>query len=46
MFSYNGVAHMIKVGSAWKWDLTFSDDLSAATEQQTQALLGTPKLQP
>ncbi|MGH9819291.1 MAG: hypothetical protein ACRD43_03905 [Pyrinomonadaceae bacterium] len=41
-FAFNGVAHMIKVGSVWKWDLTFSDDLSAATSQQTQALLGTP----
>ena len=46
MFALNGVAHMIKVGSVWKWDLTFSDDLGAATEQQTQALLGNPKLQP
>ncbi|MEP7075852.1 MAG: hypothetical protein ABI878_08575 [Acidobacteriota bacterium] len=42
-FAFNGVAHMIKIGSVWKWDLSFSDDLNAATAQQTKALLGTPK---
>ncbi|MEP6849738.1 MAG: hypothetical protein ABI999_12855 [Acidobacteriota bacterium] len=45
-FAFNGVAHMIKVGSVWKWDLTFSDDVNAATSQQTQALIGAPTLKP
>lgn len=45
-FALNGIAHMIKVGPVWKWDLTFSDDLNAATAQQTQAILGTLKMQP
>lgn len=42
-FAFSGIAHMIKLGSVWKWDLSFSDDLNSATSQQTQALLGKPK---
>ena len=39
---FKGTAHMIKDKDAWKWDLTFSDDTKAATEQALLALIGKP----
>lgn len=40
--SFKGDAHMIKDQNIWKWDLTSSDDLQAATSTETQALIGKP----
>jgi hypothetical protein len=40
---FKGVAHMKKDGDTWKWDLSFTEDLTAATEQELQALLGKPQ---
>ncbi|GEM_PF-2086092 len=39
---FNGTAHMIKVGKAWRWDMTSSDDPAVATETALSALLGIP----
>jgi len=40
---FKGIAHMIKDSEVWKWDLTFSDDTKAATEQAMLALIGKPQ---
>jgi hypothetical protein len=40
---FKGMAHMIKDGDVWKWDLTFSDDTKVATEQALLALIGKPQ---
>ncbi len=37
-----GIAKLIKVGDAWKWDLTFTDDAEKATSTRTTELLGQP----
>jgi len=41
--TFKGTAHMIKDREIWKWDLTFSDDTKAATEQALLALIGKPQ---
>lgn len=43
---FKGIAHMIRDGQSWKWDLSFSEDVSAATSQQLIALIGTPSASP
>ena len=40
--AFRGVAHMIKDGGVWKWDLTISDDVQAVTSQRVIALIGSP----
>ena len=38
-----GVAKLIRSGSSWKWDMTFTDDIETATAQAMTDLLGTPE---
>lgn len=40
--TFVGLAKMIKVGDAWKWDLSFTDDTEKATELRVTQLLGRP----
>lgn len=37
-----GIAKLIKVGDAWKWDLTFTDDSEKATELRFTQIIGDP----
>lgn len=39
---FKGTANMIKIGNAWRWDMTSSDDPAVATETALSALLGMP----
>jgi len=41
--TFKGTAHMIRDRDVWKWNLTFSDDTKAATEQALLALIGKPQ---
>ena len=43
---FKGTAHMIRDGQSWKWDLSFTEDVGAATSQQLIALIGTPSASP
>jgi hypothetical protein len=43
---FKGTAHMIKDGTVWKWDLSFTDDIGAATSQQLIDLIGKPSSSP
>ncbi len=40
--TFVGLAKLIKVGDAWKWDLAFSDDTDKATELRVTQLIGKP----
>ncbi len=37
-----GVAKMVRSGGEWRWDLSFTDDVSKATETRLVELLGKP----
>ena len=39
---FHGVAHMLRDGNTWKWDLTFTDNPGEATEKGLGDLLGKP----
>jgi hypothetical protein len=39
---FHGVAHMVRDGDTWKWDLTFTDNPGQATEKGLGDLLGKP----
>ena len=40
-FRFKGAAHLIRVGTAWRWDLTNDEDVQKAMQTRLQELLGT-----
>jgi len=42
--TFVGLARLLKVDSAWKWDLAFTDDTEKTTEVRLAQLLGKPNV--